>query len=70
MLLTVVNPSDDGDDTVHEALVVHAVLAMEADGLRIDATEQVEGVDGGVLIAKETVYALAVFVVNAQETLF
>ena len=55
--LTVVDPADDGHEIMEDNLVVKAVLAMEADGLRIVLAEHVEGVDDGVGIAEETVDA-------------
>ena len=61
MLLTVVNPTDDGYYRVHKALVVHAMLTVETDGLRIVFTEHVVGVYRGVFIAKETIDTLLLF---------
>ena len=68
--LLIVNPADDGDDGVHEALVVHAVFAMEMGGLRILLMEQVIGVDCCVFITEEPVDTLAVLVGQPLEALF
>ena len=70
MLLAVVNPADDGHHRVHKRLVVHAVLPMEVQGLRINAMEQVVGVYRCVLVAKESVDTLALLIVDALEALF
>ena len=70
MFLTVVNPTDDGHYRVHKRLVVHAVLAMEVDGLRIGAMKQIIGIYRRILIAKESEDALALLVSNTTEALF
>ena len=69
-LLAVIDPADDGQDAVHERAVVHAVLAVEADGLRIVLMEQAEGVDQIVLVAEEAEHAAAVLVVKTLEAPF
>ena len=67
-LLAVVYPSDDGHDGVHEAMVVHAVLAVESHGLRIVLAEQVVGVDCGVGVAEESPYVLFLLAAEVSET--
>ena len=70
MLLTVVNPADDGHYRVHKRLVVHAVFAMEMDGLWIYLMKHVVGIYCCVLIAKESVDVLALLVGGTLEALF
>ncbi len=71
LLLPVVEPANDGQHRVHEAVVVHAVLAVEADGPRIVLVKQVEGVNGGVFVAEEPndTVQLLVFVHAAEALL-
>ena len=69
LLLPVVNPPDDGNHTVHKTAVVHAVLTMEVDGLRVNVAEHVVRVHGGVPVAEETVNTLAVGIVDILEAL-
>ena len=54
---------------MHEGVVVHAVLAMKADGSRVVGMKEVVGVDGGVFIAEETSYARLFLIVNTFETM-
>ena len=70
MFLAVVYPADDWYHRVHKRLVVHAVLAMEMDSLRIGTMKQVIGVYCRVLVAKESEDALALLVSNTTEALF
>ena len=67
MLLTVVNPSDDGQHRMHERAVVHAVLAMETDGLRIVLTEEVIGMHQRIFVAEETEHMCRLAVVAGMQ---
>ena len=53
----VVDPAYDGDYTVEETLVVHAVLAVEVGSLGIVAAVEIKGVNHRILIAEEAPYA-------------
>ena len=70
LLLKIVNPTDDGNNAVHERTVVHAVLTVEVECIGVDFVKHVEGVDCGVFVAKESVDTLTVFVRNAFEAMF
>ena len=70
MTLLVVNPAYDGHHTVHVALVVHTVFAVEMSGLRVMLIEHVVSVHQVVAVAKESPHVLAVVVSHSYETLF
>lgn len=53
LLLAVVYPPDDGDEIVLDDALDEPVLAVEGDGLRIVAAEEVEGMHDGVAVAEE-----------------
>ena len=67
-LLSVVNPSYHGHDSMHIRAVVHAVLPMEMDGCGVVTAEEIEGVDGLVLVTEESPHTLSLLVVDAAET--
>ena len=51
---------------MHEGLVVHAVLAMKGNGLRIVGTESVPGVDNGVPVAEEAEDTLSLALITCM----
>ena len=69
MLLLVVNPADNGHYRVHKRLVVHAVLSVKVDSLRIYFTKHIVSIYRGILVAKESVDVGQLVVSNATEAL-
>ena len=55
--LMIVDPTDDGNHSMHEGVVVHAMFAMKADGGKVVGMKEVVGVDRCVFIAEEPPYA-------------
>ena len=53
---------------MHIRAVVHAVLPMEMDGCGVVPAEEIEGVDGLVLVTEESPHTLSLLVVDAAET--
>ncbi len=70
VLLAVVDPSDHGHDSMHKRVVVHAVLAVEADGLAVVLCEGVVGMHQRVLVAEESEHPLLLVVGDALEVAF
>ena len=54
---------------MHEGVVVHAVLAMKADGSRVVGMKEVVCVDGGVFIPEETFHARLLLIINTFEAM-
>ena len=70
MLLAIVDPTDDGQYGVHERTVVHAVLTVEVGGQWVLLMEQSERVNHLVVVAKQTIDAASLLVVDPLEALF
>ena len=65
--LMIVDPTDDGNHSMHEGVVVHAMFAMKADGSRVVGMKEVVCVDGGVFIAEEAFHARLFLIINTFE---
>ena len=59
MLAAVVNPLHYGQHRVEQYLVVHAMLAVKADGIAVVLREQVARMHHGIFVAKESVNPVA-----------
>ena len=68
-LLFVIDPTNHGNDTIDKDTVIHTVLPMERDGLRIVLLEERHRMHQWVGITEESPHPLLLFFVNMGETL-